>query len=808
MDKKKLLYVLVPVVLCVAVLGIIFFPKGEPEPADSNEDKVAAVMENDVTETAEETEDVGTKVLDVPGTYSDDAEYEELTVTSPDVVVENASAEILKIDAAVGDGDVTLKNVAVKNLQIYGGGKNSIHLENVTVENMVVARKEDAVRVVVDALSSVNIISLDEQAILETEGEITELYVNAESEIAIRGSVAKVDVAEEAKDSKIQVEGDVASLVSAVKLTNLTGKNKIAEFRVTADADTGKTSQTANKNPGQKNPAKPANKNENVSGAVGQNSGQNSAQNNGTVIDGNVNANPPQEGGNDAGSSAEKIVIERVQSSYAKVTVTLSAPTSAPVAKEQISILCNSGGSDMTILNVKTNDNKVYEISTAVYKDNEYEIYMTLPDGTTVSKVFEVRNDAPLLTKFEASRINEGNAELFFVSDTAGDFYYLLRERAAFRAAGSVPAAELVKSEGTKTSLNYQANNIRISNLKTDVAYEIWYLAVDHNGKETLVQGPVAVAAAPVQEPQQNAVQITDAKATDRYFDITLSGKPAEELTLAHFSISCPASSNLHLGRMEKLSDTQYRLHMQDGYFFQDMNNYTVIITYSDKSISKYKFFVDLSWPTISMPTVTRNSDTEATFEFQSDEKGTMWYLCLDQDTVNSNVTVDQVLSQGTKLSFAEGNNRISLNGVTATSRSLFYVYEDLLGNRIRFVDAVKIPEKSPEIPQPPQGEVQITNIVVSQDYGPKNDCTLLSLTFDYDVQADQMYVSANDIEITQVGSSTVYKGSKDIEVATTAAGVEIKFIKNLGMILPDGEYQIKVELNKGTAIKTFTVKS
>ena len=88
-----------------------------------------------------------------------------------------------------------------------------------------------------------------------------------------------------------------------------------------------------------------------------------------------------------------------------------------------------------------------------------------------------------------------------------------------------------------------------------------------------------------------------------------------------------------------------------------------------------------------------------------------------------------------------------------------------------------------------------------------KNDCTLLSLTFDYDVQADQMYVSANDIEITQVGSSTVYKGSKDIEVATTAAGVEIKFIKNLGMILPDGEYQIKVELNKGTAIKTFTGK-
>lgn len=802
MDKKKLLYVLVPVVLCVVVLGIILSPKGEPEPADGNEDKVAAVTENDVTETVEETEETGTKVLDAPGTYSDDAEYGELTVTSPDVVVENASAETLTIDAAVGDGDVTLKNVAVTSLQIYGGGKNSIHLENVTVENMVVARKEDAVRVVVDALSSVNTALLNGQTILETEGEIMELYVNAESELAIRGSVEKINVAEEAKDSKIQVEGDVASLVSAAKLTNLTGKDKIADFKVTADADKGKTVQTGNKNQSQKNPTKPANKNENVSGTGGQNNGQN----NGTVIDGDVNS--PQGGGNGSDSSSEKIVIERVQSSYAKVTVTLSAPTSVPVAKEQISILCNSGGSDMTILNVKTNDNKVYEISTAVYKDNEYEIYMTLPDGTTVSKVFEVRNDAPLLTKFEASRINEGNADLFFVSDTAGDFYYLLRENAASRAAGSVPAAEQVKSEGIKTSLNYQANNIRISNLKTDVAYEIWYLAVDHNGKETLVQGPVAIAAAPAQEPPQNVIQITDAKATDRYFDITLSGKPTEELTLANFSISCPAASSLHLGKMEKLSDTQYRLHMQEGYFFQDMNNYTVIITYSDKSVSKYKFFVDLSWPDIRMATVTRNSDTEAVFEFQSDEKGTMWYLCLDQETNDSGVTVDQVLSQGTEVSFAEGTNRIPLNGVTAASRSLFFVYEDLLGNRIQFVDAVKIPEKSPEIPQPPQDEVQITNLTVSKGQGPVNECTVLSLTFDYNVQDDQMYVSADDIEITQVGSSTVYTGSKDLEVSTNASGVEIRFTKNLGTILPDGEYQIKVQLNKGTATKTFTVKS
>ncbi len=807
MNNKKLLYVLVPVVICVVVLGIILFPKSNPTPADGNENEVVAVTENDVTELPEETEESETKVLDAPGTYSDEAEYKELTITSPDVVVENASVETLKIDAAVGDGDVTLRNVTAANLQIYGGGKNSIHIEGTTVENMVVARKEDAVRVVMDAASSVNMASLDEQTVLEAEGQITELHVNAKSELTIKGNVEKMNVADAAKESSILVEGSVASLTSEANLANLNGKDKVADLQVNEKTEPGKTGQTANKNQNQKNPVKPAKQNNSVSNSGSHTGGQS----NSPVINGNVN--PPQGGGSGGNPpvstpSAEKIVIDRVQSEYAKVIVTLSAPTSAPVAKEQISILCNSGRSDMTILNVTTTDNKTYEISTAVYKDNDYEIYMTLPDGTTISKVFEVRNDAPALTKLEATRINEGNADLFFVSDSSGEFYYLLQESSVLRAASSVPTADQVKSQGIKTTLNYQANNIRISNLKTDVGYEVYYLAVDHNGKESLVQGPVYIAAKPVQEPQQNAIQIVDAKATDRYFDITLSGKPAEELSLANFSISCPASTSLHLGRMEKLSDTQYRLHMQEGYFFQDMNNYTVIITYSDKSISKHKFFVDLSSPTFSMPTVTRNSDTEAVFDFQSNEKGTMWYLCLDKDLINSDVTVDQVLTQGTMISFVEGNNRITLNGVTAASKTLFYVYEDLLGNRVRFVDGVRIPEKSPETPQPPQSTVQITNLTVSKDSGPQNECTVLSLTFDYDVQADQMYVSADDIEITQNGSSTVYTGSRDIEVSTNASGVEIKFIKNLGMILPNGEYQIKVNLTKGTATKTFTVQS
>ena len=66
MNNKKLLYVLVPVVICVVVLGILLFPKGNPAPADGNENEVVAVTENDVTELPEETEESDTLVLDAP----------------------------------------------------------------------------------------------------------------------------------------------------------------------------------------------------------------------------------------------------------------------------------------------------------------------------------------------------------------------------------------------------------------------------------------------------------------------------------------------------------------------------------------------------------------------------------------------------------------------------------------------------------------------------------------------------------------------------------------------------------------------
>ena len=125
-----------------------------------------------------------------------------------------------------------------------------------------------------------------------------------------------------------------------------------------------------------------------------------------------------------------------------------------------------------------------------------------------------------------------------------------------------------------------------------------------------------------------------------------------------------------------------------------DKNHYTIVITYSDNTISKYKFYVDLSCPEFSLPKINRESITSAKFNFKVNEDGDMWYIILDtSDIYNIKVTVDEVIGNGKKVSFTAGNNEIILEGITEKSKSLWFVSEDKLGNRPSFVDTIKIPD-------------------------------------------------------------------------------------------------------------------
>ncbi|WP_394883825.1 hypothetical protein [Clostridium tertium] len=807
--KKRRAYIIGSIITsCIILISVIFIKN-----SFKNSDYEKAYLNETVVEG---NSSANSYVIDKAGVYSDNTEYETINITVDGVIVENMSAKKIIVKDSVGEGDVTLRNIKTDELLVYGGGENSIHIEDSSIGSLLSAKEESKVRIVINSNTSVKDITLKNPSILENEGSIKTLSVLSNSVVKINGTIDIVNISENALNSLVHIEGKVNTLNSNKALSQLKGIENIENVKINESSSNSENknnnSYTVNTTG---NSQKPIESDKNTEQGNSIKPDINVEPENPVVPEKPVEPGSPVEPDNpvEPENPQDEIFIERVQTEPGKVVVTLSQATSSPVLQKGISILCNSGGADMTILGVTTKDNKVYEITTAYYKDNLYEIYMDIPEGTTISKVFEVRTDAPTLSNINVERINEGNADFFFVSDSQGTIYYLLQERTNTVSImrSSVPSAENIKTDGIKKNLNFQSNTIRINNLKSDTEYEIYYLLVDEDNKESLVQGPVIISANPVKEPDLNEINIIDAKATNRYFDITLDKAPIEELTLDNLSISCPASSQLHLGKIEKLSDTKYRVYMKDGYFFMDKNHYTIVITYSDNTISKYKFYVDLSWPEFSLPKINRESITTAKFNFKVNEDGDMWYIILDtSDIYNTKVTVDEVISNGKKVSFTAGNNEIILEGITEKSKSLWFVSEDKLGNRPSFVDVIKIPDAplEPEIPEVPENPNKVTIKSIEASLGETwmgKECTVIDIVFNEEF--NQFSVGTADIMIRKKGSSSYLNGYRDLSTALTGRHLEISISKNGGTVLEAGEYDIEITLDDGSKLNsTFTI--
>ena len=125
----------------------------------------------------------------------------------------------------------------------------------------------------------------------------------------------------------------------------------------------------------------------------------------------------------------------------------------------------------MTILSVSTNDNMVYDLATTYYKDQEYDIQITLADGTAISKVFTYRTDCAQITGINAVRTSAGEARITYNSDEPGYFYYILREngaalaRVAFTAETSEATEAEIIRDGVKTEMKQHENVFTVTGL-------------------------------------------------------------------------------------------------------------------------------------------------------------------------------------------------------------------------------------------------------------------------------------------------------------------------------------------------------
>ncbi len=179
--KKKITYFAVALVV-VVVAGLVYFLKDE---------KVYTIAES--------------------GTYTIEEKYEKVVIKAENVTLENMEATNIVVDASVGDGDVYFNNVKItKDLEIYGGGSNSVHIKNCEVNNIIAGRKETDTRIVIEEGSHVSSLKTVDHAIIEIFTTVDNLDIEGEARATVKvgASVGSIVVGEESINAVVIIEGE------------------------------------------------------------------------------------------------------------------------------------------------------------------------------------------------------------------------------------------------------------------------------------------------------------------------------------------------------------------------------------------------------------------------------------------------------------------------------------------------------------------------------------------------------------------------------------------------------------------------
>lgn len=457
-------------------------------------------------------------------TVSASSNGKNVIINTPNVTLENTVIDKdLILAEGIGEGDVTLENITVKgSLIVRGGGIHTVKLKNSNIGNVSIEKKASAVRVLTEN-STVTKTNVTTPSILE--GNFNAVTISSPTDVTVRGNVETMEVSAKAnlqtedtatvknvnitangantivkgtgKVENVQIAGENVSIETAN--TNVTVAQTVTQAKVNGQTVKGGTQTKTSSSAGNS-----GNKTSSSSGSSGSRPSSSGSGN-----------NRPSGGGSSSGSTTQKkITIKNVESvSNSLVRVTLSDATKQPLKQSDFSIICTGGGSNMTILNVRTTDNKVYDITTTYYKDNTYNLQVTI-DGKYVDKDFVVKYDCAELTSTETKRTSETAAEFYYISDAPGTLYYGLVKNTPVLAAyeneagekvsarsvlpdGTQPSAEQLISSGTTSNMSLGLNKVNITGLEKDTAYTLYYVAVDVDDRITPVKQIAISAEAP-----------------------------------------------------------------------------------------------------------------------------------------------------------------------------------------------------------------------------------------------------------------------------------------------------------------------
>lgn len=528
----------------------------------------------------------------------------------------------------------------------------------------------------------------------------------------------------------------------------------------------------------------------------------------------------PQEKPEDKPSvpDSQRYRITSIQSKPAEVLFSLNLPTEQPLTKENIAILCNGSGKDMTIVNVYTKDNQNYTVTTAYYADNEYFLSIQLADGSMINKTFTTSLLAPQLEKPFVEWNDDSSVEITYVSDAAGSLYYLVQPvKAQTRSlweGQEEPTADQLKAQGTKLAMKVQSNQFTIDNLDASTAYTLYYLAVDNFDRTSQIY--TTSIPAKTEQPDKSEITITSVEAhTDlsnfggvhHWFDLTLSEDPQEELTKENFNISCP-KGDTSLGRVQKNSATEYTLYLKERVILKDSNDFRFTVTFSDGSTATTTKYLDYSAPKISSVSFKRTSETTAEVSFSADTDGILYWKVLDKSEIPQDTSPKKpevIINGGNRVDIiGQTTNVLELENLTDETQYFCFVSEDEYGNRMEFYDYEKIPTYvAPEPPVQPEDTFNIASLRVEKDtLFPLGEVHYLYLSFDEEGIAGQIELS--DITIRGMGVSLNGRESFDDRFYNSEYPKQLYFCTRKP--LAAGEYTITINLNGKTASKAFTV--
>ena len=512
---------------------------------------------------------------------------------------------------------------------------------------------------------------------------------------------------------------------------------------------------------------------------------------------------PEQEPGKEP--EKEAIEIQSVEvTGTGRIRVTLSRETERPLTLEAFSIICNSGGSDMTILSVSTNDNRVYDLTTTYYRDQDYDIQITLPDGSTISKVFTYRTDCPQISGIGAVRTSAGEAGITYNSDAPGYFYYMLRENAsgpARAAGGSVPTESELIGNGVRTEMRQHENSFTVSGLAGGVSYTMYYMAVDTEDRATLVNS--LSIASEVHEETATTIKRAEAFAEEQWngeflygFEIELETATAESLTLDQFDISCPQNETT-LGEVRTSDNRIYRVYMQRGSIPKGNNTYTILITLKDGTQLKGSCYLDLQAPRVDARNIEWVDEDTIKVTVNSDEAGSLYYAI--QDQVDGEGTIApkdpaQIYAQGTKVSIGYGLNYITVKGAKA-GQWFCYASEDERNNRESFYSYKQIPEYTAPAPDDTE-KPRITGVEVLK----ASDGATLKVVFNQDVEG---YYDNNLTQISGIAGKLLFEAKYSSE-GDFESNVLTLTVMDRAVTIPKGSHTLTIIFYDYEAILTY----